>query len=76
MADKSGFARRDFLQAGAVTVAVPGFLAACANERAAVKPAELAAGASSSYFEQRFGVTKENINRVMAAALSRGGGLR
>ena len=73
MAVHNGIARRDFLQIGAVTVAVPGFLAACANGRAGVGPASVTKGASPQYFEQRFGVTKENIKKVMAAALSRGG---
>ncbi len=73
MSKKSGMERRDFLQAGVVTVAVPGFLAACATGRSKQGPASLAAGMSPGYFEQNFGVTKETIRKVMAAALSRGG---
>ncbi|MEO1334780.1 MAG: DNA gyrase modulator, partial [Myxococcota bacterium] len=70
---KSGIERRDFLQMGAVTVAVPSFLAACANGRTGPGPESLAMRASPSYFEQGFGVTQAQIKKVMAAALSRGG---
>ena len=73
MTAKSGLARRDFLQMGAVTVAVPGFLAACANGRASVGPGTLAARTAPDYFERGFGITQESIKKVMAAALSRGG---
>ncbi len=66
--------RRDFLKAGAVTLAVPGFLSACANTKGAVGSKTMAtAPLTPDYFEKNFGVTPEHIRKVMAAALSRGG---
>ncbi|MEL6188730.1 MAG: TldD/PmbA family protein, partial [Myxococcota bacterium] len=72
MAEKSGIARRDLLQVGAVTVAVPGFLAACASGRSNPGP-EVGVPVASAHDFERFGVTKETIGKVMAVALSRGG---
>ncbi|MEM9694939.1 MAG: DNA gyrase modulator [Myxococcota bacterium] len=72
MATTDRLSRRDFLQVGATTVTLPGFLA-CAGGQAIPPPTPSAGPMAPGYFEKEFGVTKEGMRQVMAAAMSRGG---